>query len=162
MATLACLSARQPWASLLACGIKPIENRGWACKHRGPLLIHASKTWGDDEEEAYKSLLQTAIDHRDTRRQDILFQSRALRGGLVGVAMMRSCCHERDWYEEGGLPFDGWQNWFVGPYGYFLTRARAFARMVPWRGQQGLFRVPVNAVSAQLEEVGYGDVLRAV
>ena len=40
------ISIKQPWASLIVCGIKDIENRTWACpkKYIGErVLIHASK-----------------------------------------------------------------------------------------------------------------------
>jgi hypothetical protein len=37
------LSVRQPWASLIAAGVKTIEVRSWSTKHRGPLLICAGK-----------------------------------------------------------------------------------------------------------------------
>ena len=40
-----CLSLYQPWASLMAAGVKRVETRSWATPHRGPLLIHASRTW---------------------------------------------------------------------------------------------------------------------
>ena len=33
----------QPYASLIALGLKRIETRGWATSYRGPLLIHAAK-----------------------------------------------------------------------------------------------------------------------
>lgn len=36
------LSIKQPWASLIAHGIKDIENRTWATKYRGTIYIHAS------------------------------------------------------------------------------------------------------------------------
>lgn len=38
------LTVRQPWASLLAAGVKTIETRTWATKHRGDTLIHAGAT----------------------------------------------------------------------------------------------------------------------
>ena len=37
------LSVRQPWASLIICGLKTIEVRTWAPKYRGLLYIHAAK-----------------------------------------------------------------------------------------------------------------------
>lgn len=37
------LTIRQPWATLIACGAKTIETRGWSTRYRGPLLIHAGK-----------------------------------------------------------------------------------------------------------------------
>lgn len=32
----------QPWASLIACGAKKYETRGWPTKYRGPIAIHAA------------------------------------------------------------------------------------------------------------------------
>ena len=37
------LTLWQPWASLVALGLKTIETRGWRTNYRGPLLIHAAK-----------------------------------------------------------------------------------------------------------------------
>lgn len=36
------LTLHQPWASLIAIGVKSIETRSWSTKYRGPLAIHAS------------------------------------------------------------------------------------------------------------------------
>lgn len=36
------LSIKQPWASLIAHGIKDIENRTWKTNFRGKIFIHAS------------------------------------------------------------------------------------------------------------------------
>ena len=40
------ISIRQPWAWLILNARKDVESRDWIypCRHRGPLLIHASKT----------------------------------------------------------------------------------------------------------------------
>lgn len=37
------LSVKQPWAYLICSGKKDIENRTWATKYRGRVMIHASK-----------------------------------------------------------------------------------------------------------------------
>ena len=39
------VSIQQPWASLIAHGIKDIENRTWRIKFRGTVFIHASAKW---------------------------------------------------------------------------------------------------------------------
>jgi len=45
------LSIKQPWASLIANGIKDVENRTWRTKFRGRIYIHASaKAVGNDIE----------------------------------------------------------------------------------------------------------------
>lgn len=38
------LTIRQPWASLIAHGVKTIETRSWSTEYRGPLAIHAGKS----------------------------------------------------------------------------------------------------------------------
>lgn len=38
------LTLHQPWATLVAYGIKTIETRSWSTRHRGPLAIHAAVT----------------------------------------------------------------------------------------------------------------------
>ena len=35
------ITIKQPWASLIALGVKHIETRSWATKYRGPIAIHA-------------------------------------------------------------------------------------------------------------------------
>lgn len=38
------LTLTQPWASLVAMGVKGYETRSWQTSYRGPLAIHAAKT----------------------------------------------------------------------------------------------------------------------
>lgn len=40
---LKALSLWQPWASLVAAGVKSIETRSWSTSYRGPLGIHAAR-----------------------------------------------------------------------------------------------------------------------
>ena len=44
------LSVQQPWATLIAEGIKTIETRGWLTLYRGPLLICSTKTLPRDKD----------------------------------------------------------------------------------------------------------------
>lgn len=37
------ITLQQPWASLIARGIKKYETRSWPTKYRGPIAIHAGK-----------------------------------------------------------------------------------------------------------------------
>lgn len=39
-----CLAVKQPWATLLCCGLKDVENRTWKTDYRGRLYIVASST----------------------------------------------------------------------------------------------------------------------
>lgn len=42
MEAVKALTLHQPWASLIALGVKTIETRSWKTDYRGPLVIHAA------------------------------------------------------------------------------------------------------------------------
>ena len=42
------LTIRQPWASLIICGEKDVENRTWTTRYRGELAIHAGHRFDQD------------------------------------------------------------------------------------------------------------------
>jgi hypothetical protein len=46
------LTITQPWATLIAVGVKRIETRSWYSHHRGPLAIHAAKGFTAEDKEA--------------------------------------------------------------------------------------------------------------
>lgn len=61
------ISLDEPWASLVAAGIKSIETRSWATKHRGLIFIHATvKSFGFNSERA--DLLRDNLTLHDYRR----------------------------------------------------------------------------------------------
>lgn len=39
------LTLHQPWASLIGCGVKTIETRSWSTRYRGPIALHAGRTF---------------------------------------------------------------------------------------------------------------------
>jgi activating signal cointegrator 1 len=49
------ISIHQLWASLIALSEKHYETRNWKPQHRGPILIHASKSFS----KAEQALVQT-------------------------------------------------------------------------------------------------------
>lgn len=72
------LSVKQPWAALLAHGLKTVEVRVWPTARRGRLLIHAARV---PDPGAYAwSLVPTE-----------LRQAAALLGGIVGVGQLTDC-----------------------------------------------------------------------
>lgn len=74
------ISIKQPWATLIVAGIKPVENRSWPIRHRGPLLIHAGKRidW-----EGFERIDQLGLDLPDP---DVLH-----RGGIIGQVDVVGC-----------------------------------------------------------------------
>jgi hypothetical protein len=108
------LSIRQPWAHLIAHGVKRIENRSWQTDYRGPLLIHAGARWYDEPIEDIE------------RRYRITIPRELPLGGIVGIADLI------DIVERSDDPF------FVGPFGWVLANTRPLPfRAMP--GQLGLF-----------------------
>ena len=73
------LSVKQPWAALLAAGVKTVEVRTWPTTRRGTLLIHASKI-PDERPEAWAWVTTPE-----------LTEAAKLRGGVVGVGELVGC-----------------------------------------------------------------------
>jgi hypothetical protein len=94
------LSIRQPWASLIAHGIKDIENRTWRTAYRGPLLIHASLKVDCSIADVRRSL---GIEVPDLR---------VPIGGIVGITNVIDCVEQYS------------SVWFRGPFGFVLNGSR--------------------------------------
>lgn len=120
------LSVRQPWAWFIANGHKPVENRTWATRYRGPLLIHASKEMGEkDYQEAITFIMDLDPDLAASRP----YYSQYQRGGIVGMATLVDCVTSYD------------SPWFTGPIGWVLADAKPI-EFLPCPGRLGLFEIP--------------------
>ena len=42
------LTLHAPWAWAVVQGIKTVENREWATNHRGPIFVHAGRSFDSD------------------------------------------------------------------------------------------------------------------
>ena len=127
------LSVRQPWASLITCGLKTIEIRTWSTNYRGQLYIHASKS----------------LDEGGMNR----FQLEAPpTGALLGTvelvkvepftAALWDACAEK--HLDNGLFTPGF-------YAWYFEDARPLPEPVAYRGDRSLFSVVVeNAIPAKL------------
>ena len=127
-----CLSIRQPWAWLVVVGIKPVENRKWYSAYRGPILIHAGKTF--DEEGACwlihnKRALNLCSVEDEIEFLDAIEESRKYRGGIVGQADMTNCVQTHP------SPF------FFGPNGFVMDNPKQ-VEFIPMPGKLGIFNVP--------------------
>lgn len=120
-----CLSIRQPWAELLARGIKDVENRSWSTDYRGPFLIHAGQKV---DEEALLRYAQRGIRFRLTT------------GAIIGAATLIDCSaeHRSDWHQTGKI-------------GWYVTDAKLFAAPIPLAGQLRLFDVDDAVVANHLK-----------
>lgn len=110
------LTVCQPYAELIARGLKPIENRTWYTPYRGPLAIHAGKSreWMDDGDlEAYP---------------DMAF------GAVVAIVELVKCVRLDD------LPVSLRHHQHAnGPWCWVLEHVRRVVPPVEARGAQGLW-----------------------
>ena len=112
------ISIRQPWAWLIVNGFKDIENRSWETRYRGPVLVHASKTF---DKEGYEWLVESqGIELPDPSE----FQ----RGGIVGQTRITGCVSDHD------------STWFFGPHGFVLADSKTLP-FQPCKGALGFFDV---------------------
>jgi hypothetical protein len=118
-----CLSIRQPWAWLVVNGWKNVENRGWATRHRGDLLIHAAASMTRADYESCRIVVDGIHDDLAMPMYEDL-----PRGGIVGEVKLLDCVDDHP------------SPWFTGPVGWVMYDACA-CELVPWSGKQGLFDV---------------------
>lgn len=117
------LSIRQPWAWLIAYGLKDIENRTWPTHFRGRFLIHASRGMTRAEYDGARFFAHRIRPH-------MMFPDLTAfeRGGIVGEAELVDCV------TDSGSP------WFCGPIGFVLRNAKPLP-FRPYTGALGFFEV---------------------
>ena len=136
MTPIKVLSVRQPWAYLIANGIKTIENRDWTANYRGLVLIHAGKEKDLScflrEFGGTGSTLDPRIEWtRDDRIPQWDYQYEY--GGIVGIARLV------DAVTESKSP------WFRGKYGWVFDKARPLP-LIPCKGNPLLLDAPADIV----------------
>jgi ASCH domain len=124
--TLPALSIREPFASAVLLGIKPVENRSWKTEYRGPLLIHASKKFADSYRDAN-------IYPDGTPLPDGYYF-----GCLIGIVDLAGI------YSGSSSPF--WDNPWANRKSFHLhlSKPRFFADPLEMPGQVRLFQVSVT------------------
>lgn len=125
------LSLRQPWAALLAHGLKTIEVRRWPTARRGRILIHASRV-PDERPEAWAHVPEGL---RDAARQ---------MGGIIGACEITGCLtyHTQHEFAADRDRHLNEPDWFVGPALYGFTIANpAVTPFFPYPGWVRFFPV---------------------
>ena len=118
------ITLHQPWASLIAVGVKQYETRGWPTAYRGTVAIHAGKTV---DEVMVDQLWDEEWGELPT-------------GAVVAIADLTGCirmtwdaCNQA--YSSGE---DRYGDWRPGRFAWKLENVRAIDP-IPARGQQGLW-----------------------
>lgn len=135
------ISLWQPWASAVALGIKRVETRHWSTKYTGPLVIHAAKRWTRAEREFAE------IEHTLGR-----LPPRLPLGALVATCTLMGCRLTQDVAHQLGSIERMYGNYEAGRFAWFLTDIKPFSEPIPWKGAQGFFNVPDDALFRKEQE----------
>ncbi len=144
MADLKALTLTQPWATLVALGVKRYETRSWKTNYRGLLAIHAALT-------------MTPMAHEFTREcvaQGWFDWQTAFtlpRGAFVAVVDLLSCHATKDMQPRSREAAVG--DWSPGRWAWELRLVQRF-EAIEARGRLGLWTVPADLAGLVL-----GDAL---
>ena len=151
------LTIYQPWASLIAAGVKQYETRNWATKHRGPIAIHAGlKKYNDygflGDEVINKMEAALIASGKSYLIFDLPFGAVIATAELVG-------CWEIAEDPEGPFLCVEWDgkngdhelivkgdellfgDWTPGRYAFELLNVKLLSTPVYCRGKQGIWNI---------------------
>lgn len=146
------LTLTQPWATLVAIGAKKIETRSWSTSYRGPLAIHAAKTWNEDD--FYGCFNTPFAQCLAAAGYDTQYKIAHLPVGcvlatceLVGMDQFGPWINERKpmLWSKGRNTFElteqerAFGNYSLGRYGWFLANSKPLPEPIPARGFQRLW-----------------------
>jgi hypothetical protein len=137
------MSLHQPWASLVALGLKKVETRGPRSPRafRGPLLIHAAKRWTQAQADTLAALsFEFDLPHLVEKCAP---QFGAPAGALVAVARVIDIrLMTPEWIAEQTPLERAVGDWQPGRYGWVLEDVVPLDPPIgSVRGRQGLFNL---------------------
>lgn len=142
--SIPCISLWQPWAQLMALGLKRIETRGWDTLLRGPLAIHAAKRWTGEEFEFLECTEEAA---EPLKEAGYTWSSNPLKtnlplGAVVAVVNL-SGCQRSEVLSPIVTPLErAFGNYAPNRFGWLTDSVRKLEMPVPTRGAQRIFTVP--------------------
>jgi len=145
------LTLWQPWASLVAEGVKTIETRSWKTSYRGPLAIHASvmgAAWAFPGSDVAWEALAEVYGLRDG--YELWHECAAGEGYQQGYitppfGSVLATCELLDVVPTEGFCFSiddpqpGYGDFTPGRYAWLLGEITRLPEPVPARGKQGLW-----------------------
>lgn len=111
------LTIKQPWATLIMQGTKKVENRTWATRYRGELVVHAGLALFD----GYKHLALSPGHPR---------------GHALGTIELIDCVELKDaprWVAK--------HTYTHGPFCWILRNPKPFDKTIPIKGSLGLWEM---------------------
>jgi len=135
------LSVRQPWAHAIFYMGKDVENRSCNYRYRGPIFVHAGKTY-DRDGAIY--LQERGV--KVPSRRDFLHDGTL--GRIIGIVTISDCVPE----------YKLTNSWAAGPYCLMLENPLAFEYPFKYQGRLGIFNVDMGLVASKIRN-GDGEAL---
>lgn len=143
------LSIRQPWASLIALGLKPDETRTFSVSYRGPIAIAAGATYGRRERAARDRILEAfpCVPWREVYGD----QGDPPLGAIVAVAELVHVEVMHPSTIAAASPLArAVGEWSPGNYAWRLAAVRRLRDPLPFKGALGLIKLS-DEVAAEVE-----------
>lgn len=135
------LTLWQPWATLVALGVKRWETRSWPAGYRGPLLIHAAARRPPDELELGRDAaraLYALLERAGGPAPELL-----VRGAVVAVCRLGACEPADEVALDLGPDELAAGDYRPGRYAFRLDEVEPLLRPHHARGFQGFFGLDV-------------------
>lgn len=150
--TMKAISIWQPWATLIASGVKAHETRHWPTEHRGQIAIHASKRL--DFAGAPVQLCGRVLGRA--------WWEKCPLGAVVAIARLRTCRSTDDVFQHITRADEACGDFSEGRFAWALTEVRPLDEPIPTLGRQGLFNwTPPDDLDSRLGPVLDHDVICA-
>jgi hypothetical protein len=151
------LSLWQPWATLLAAGVKRVETRDWLTNHVGALAIHATASVPQPYRDDAEALVLHSPPFRDPlRRLGVSTLEGLPHGAIVGLVRVTTEHHvgamTRDAIAAAYGPNElALGNYAAGRVAIHTDAAVLLPYPIPCRGDRRLWHVP-DAVAVRILE----------
>lgn len=133
------ISLWQPWATLVALGAKRCETRSWETSYRGPLLIHAAKTWNRLLEftcyhDHFRDVLKSVPKRPEQNYKDVL-----PFGAFVAVVDLVDCVRISAETVPPCMREVEFGDYTFGRFRWDLQNVRRLDPAIPSIGRQGFY-----------------------
>lgn len=92
------ITIQQPYATFLIAGVKQFETRPWTTHHRGPILIHASRTHAPNTQALWEAMRKhfTILQSLPEHCAQLPHQA------IVGIATVTNAYPAKDFFDDYG------------------------------------------------------------
>ena len=135
------ISVRQPWAMMLALGIKEFETRSWETQHRGPLAIHASSRMSPDDQRWFWECpeAQEALTHYGYPDPGFL-----PLGAIIAVGKLFAIYPTEALEGHVTRCEQAFGDFTAGRYAWQMSGMRVLTHPIPYKGRLGIWTCEIQ------------------